>query len=458
MGLKDDVDTSCRADRNIAESGSARELIPAVIRKDCAPAHREWIARRSHVIAKPATVHSTLAEPGHPLEPATLAYFEALFGYDLSSAQLHTGDSAAESAVALSARAYTVGRHIVLARGAYAPATASGRRLLAHELAHVIQQSRDGSAASGADHPSMEDAADRTAARAAGGLQVAVAGSSAVGIARQSMFDQFSAGKYSWTFLQRALTHGRPVTTIVSDINALTSAERDQALKDLTEERTTRNRKLKDLEARQKKQTDASLKAVFDPIIKTEADYIARTDQVIDGIAATIAGSETAASLKSGTVAPTAAQKPLIEAALKPDLRPAAQFQEVLPGDPDPYLAKLRPTTQQLIQTRHQKLAVNKREAEHGDPTKVHALSEMERIGNASKRETDNVYGQYKKGPALKADTKTSRGNLHDLWQNTQNQLKSLGPAGKRDMARDLLFYFMQSAKEISRYQRGPQR
>lgn len=79
------------------------------------------------------------ASTGHPLDPATRAFMEPRFGRDLSQVRIHTGAAAADSAQALSAAAYTVGPDIVFGAGHYAPASTSGRKLLAHELAHVVQ-------------------------------------------------------------------------------------------------------------------------------------------------------------------------------------------------------------------------------------------------------------------------------------------------------------------------------
>src|SRR5262249_43583700 len=64
--------------------------------------------------------------------------------HDFSRVRVHTDGKAAESARAVNALAYTVGADIVFAGGQYAPSTASGQRLLAHELAHVVQQSAGG--------------------------------------------------------------------------------------------------------------------------------------------------------------------------------------------------------------------------------------------------------------------------------------------------------------------------
>ncbi len=77
---------------------------------------------------------------GRPLADAARAFFEPRFGADLSSVRIHTDARAAATARAIRARAFTVGRDIVFANGAYAPGTRQGRHLLAHELTHVAQQ------------------------------------------------------------------------------------------------------------------------------------------------------------------------------------------------------------------------------------------------------------------------------------------------------------------------------
>lgn len=89
-------------------------------------------------------VRETLRSPGQPLDPATRAFFEPRFGQDFSQVRVHTDAKAAESAWAVNALAYTAGRDIVFGTGRYAPATSEGRRLLAHELTHVVQQHGDG--------------------------------------------------------------------------------------------------------------------------------------------------------------------------------------------------------------------------------------------------------------------------------------------------------------------------
>lgn len=85
-------------------------------------------------------VHQVLNSPGQPLDAGTRAFMEPRFGYDLGQVRVHADARAAESADALNALAYTVGNHVAFAARNYAPDTESGRHLLAHELAHVVQQ------------------------------------------------------------------------------------------------------------------------------------------------------------------------------------------------------------------------------------------------------------------------------------------------------------------------------
>jgi Domain of unknown function (DUF4157) len=78
--------------------------------------------------------------PGQPLDAATRAFFEPRFGRDFSAVRIHTDARAAESARTVDARAFTAGGHVVFDKGSYRPHTRDGRFLLAHELAHVMQQ------------------------------------------------------------------------------------------------------------------------------------------------------------------------------------------------------------------------------------------------------------------------------------------------------------------------------
>ena len=77
---------------------------------------------------------------GRALQPALRQFMESRFGHDFGSVRVHADAGAAESADAVSARAFTIGSSIFFGAGRFSPATAAGRRLLAHELTHVVQQ------------------------------------------------------------------------------------------------------------------------------------------------------------------------------------------------------------------------------------------------------------------------------------------------------------------------------
>ena len=87
-------------------------------------------------------VRGVIRSTGQVLDPQDRAFFEPRFGYDFSGVQVHSDEKASESARVLNARAYTVGQNVVFGAGQYAPSTNAGKRLLAHELTHVVQQTR----------------------------------------------------------------------------------------------------------------------------------------------------------------------------------------------------------------------------------------------------------------------------------------------------------------------------
>ena len=94
----------------------------------------------SEARAVPPIVRSVLAESGSPLNAADREFLEPRLGKDLGHVRIHDNAAAAESATAVGADAYTLGANVVFAAGQHRPETPQGRRLLAHELAHTLQQ------------------------------------------------------------------------------------------------------------------------------------------------------------------------------------------------------------------------------------------------------------------------------------------------------------------------------
>ena len=133
----------------------------------------------------PASVDRVLASPGRPLDPALQKDMGQRFGHDFSRVRIHTDADAARSADALNARAYALGSDIAFGAGMYAPATTEGRRVLTHELTHVVQQSVGGqSAALSAGEPHELEATNVASRLAAGASGVKVRRGTAVGLAR----------------------------------------------------------------------------------------------------------------------------------------------------------------------------------------------------------------------------------------------------------------------------------
>ena len=127
-------------------------------------------APRPAVRGVPTEVLDVVRSAGSPLATATRRFLEPRFGHDLGHVRVHTGPAAGRAAHAVAARAYTVGSDVVFGEGQYDPGSPAGQRLIAHELAHVVQQ-RDSSAGLAAARimavSSPSDAAEREADLAA---------------------------------------------------------------------------------------------------------------------------------------------------------------------------------------------------------------------------------------------------------------------------------------------------
>jgi len=132
-----------------------------------------------------ADVQSLRGGSGQPLDDTTQSFMESRFRHDFSGVRIHTSPPAAASAKNLNARAYTVGEDIVFGAGHYQPHTPTGKSLLAHELAHVIQQQRGGSTPQLNPQAAHEQSAETAAAAAVNGSgPVTVSGATGVGVAR----------------------------------------------------------------------------------------------------------------------------------------------------------------------------------------------------------------------------------------------------------------------------------
>lgn len=118
-------------------ASSATESHAAWLQPKAGPSHSP---AHGNFGGAPSTVHDALNSLGQSLPSETRAFFEPRFGYDFSRVRVHTDAKTVESARSIHALAYTVGRDVVFGAGQFSPGTAAGRKLLAHELAHTVQQ------------------------------------------------------------------------------------------------------------------------------------------------------------------------------------------------------------------------------------------------------------------------------------------------------------------------------
>src|SRR5215211_6884774 len=134
---------------------------------ECAECRKKRLQRRATNQAEPSAVppivHKVLRTPGQPLDRGTRAFMEPRFGHDFSRVRVHADARAAQSAKDINALAYTVGDHIAFGARQYASRTEVGKRLLAHELAHVIQQAGENSRLTVVDSLEHEREADAAA-------------------------------------------------------------------------------------------------------------------------------------------------------------------------------------------------------------------------------------------------------------------------------------------------------
>ncbi len=133
----------------------------------------------------PSVVHAGLQEKGTSLETETRAFMESRFGHDFSGVRVHTDAKAVASARAENASALTVGQDILFNSGHYNPKTFVGRDLLAHELAHVVQQEKGNDA--GAATNALEHEANHAAQTISSGQPTQVSLNAPLGIQRQSL-------------------------------------------------------------------------------------------------------------------------------------------------------------------------------------------------------------------------------------------------------------------------------
>jgi hypothetical protein len=159
-------------------------------------------------------VHEALGSTSQPLDASTRDFMESRFGHDFSHVRVHTDEKAVESARALKALAYTVGHDVVFGKGQYSPHASEGRRLVAHELTHVLQQPGDSMAMRYGDP--IPEVKNPTVVTMAGYIQLvkkveaANPGLSALQVAQMLMRTKYHSK--GWDYLLPSSAEGKQVT------------------------------------------------------------------------------------------------------------------------------------------------------------------------------------------------------------------------------------------------------
>jgi Domain of unknown function (DUF4157) len=175
--------------------------------------------------AVPSIVNNVLSGSGRPLDAATRTYMEGKFGQEFGDVRIHDDARAAESARSVNATAYTVGQDIVFDSGRYAPDTTAGRELLAHELAHTVQQRGLQRSLESVVMPSAEESrrleteADTVAQRALSGVTVPAIGGS-LDAPRLSRTARSWSGRSPRTFTAN-ITHPQLAGQLSVDVTAV---------------------------------------------------------------------------------------------------------------------------------------------------------------------------------------------------------------------------------------------
>ena len=151
--------------------------------KKTALINRKSLVRKAHNSLRPSLdlVERVIASPGRPLETSSRQFFESRFDKDFSQVRVHTGPDAAESASSIDAHAYTVGDHIVFGHSAFQPESVSGKKLLAHELTHVVQQGNSETTRGNLVLDSTRSSAEKEAAQIESDILIPSEGSKVIG-------------------------------------------------------------------------------------------------------------------------------------------------------------------------------------------------------------------------------------------------------------------------------------
>src|SRR5688500_111359 len=391
---------------------------------------------------------------GQPLDGGAKTRMGAAFGHDFSNVRVHTNARATELSEQLHARAFTVGSDVAFGAGEYQPGTLIGDALIAHELAHVVQQSgnheagplnKDGESGS----TSLEEDADASAVGAILTTSQGLTGDlrnlgrragpqlrSGLKLQRCSSCSSNSR-RYEWdnSELKRRIDRDDSVSSIQAYSSSLAPDARARALRDLGRGRLDYRRYLETLTSNQLAfgATETAI-ALMDQLLPAQhRDVIMHQAPGVHATHTEWARDATPPELLTGTRAISADERRQIGEALTPsqevDPRTGREptFQATIAaGD---YVPRLREAIDNEVTSQYQRVAEG-RAALHSNPANLHSESDVEALANEAKTETDRVLGSYASRPQFVFGT-----NLIDRWSFQETEIAGMNAARRHGIA-----------------------
>jgi len=408
---------------------------------------------------------------GHPLEGGVRQRMQSAFGADFSGVRVHSDSAAQEASDRLAARAFTIGQDIAFGPGEYHPGTPIGDALIAHELAHVVQQQGSdvagGPMAKGDGHSSaLEEDADVSAVGAVvsnfGGAKgfLGDIGKNSLprlrsGLRLQRCSDEKKTTaaaptkaappkpaekKYTKADLEAKIGPSTTVGDLLAFLNGLKPDERKQAIKDLEEIRIdfVKRKVSRD----QIVVMEKTLQNIYREVAQTQAPAATSPEGGYEK-----AGATPPAELLTGTKTLTDAEKAAATGVLTPTpgTGPQPEFKPNIAGK-GKYETRIKARVKDYIAETHTQLVVGKGPAEHKKASKTFPMDRFKEIGNAAREETDKVFGSYSRGKEF-----VSGVNLQDQFEDERDSNRALARVrgGLTKKAKEFVGYILNTDRAI---------
>lgn len=332
---------------------------------------------------------------GSTMNGATQHFMAKRFGVDFSKVKVHADNEAAQMNCALSAKAFTAGNDIYFNRGEYRPDTLEGKHLLAHELTHTLQQNR-----SGITQPKL--------------IQRKV---NAIRFSEDATLEDISDGK-------KVLKEGDKEPAVIKITQAV--SELGFYPISIIDERFDPPLTLA-IEKYQiaKLPAGKAIKGQVDKITFTELDKEFQGTYFVEK---DLLGKQKSAHLLKGTDSLTAAEKKESERVIstEPPVNPVTGLPPVFKPSivgKGKYEDRLRTIVDKEILSEYNSMGKGKAAA-HANPSKIYDWKQIDTIAAESQKAVDTIFGEYKKGPAMKGGV-----TIMDAWADKEKQLAAGGKA-----------------------------